>query len=189
MASFAYLFSLPLPHFLSHFPDPSALVFLTRLCCGIQRFRAARSSLGWPQYIPSPLPLTSSSHFPHGIQYDGRTPPAMHAAPPSMAVGSECPVANAADFAPPPYVKEEPNSKPVYAPVRVPVFCASTLSHSFPLSLSRPRAFGPTAASFFCTFVSLLRLYIDAHSPPPPPSISSPYSPVRPFSFASSRSG
>ncbi|KAF7351572.1 hypothetical protein MSAN_01589700 [Mycena sanguinolenta] len=39
--------------------------------------------------------------------------------------GSEYPAANAVDFAPPPYVTEEPNSKPVYAPVRVLVFFTS----------------------------------------------------------------
>ncbi|KAJ6479695.1 hypothetical protein C8R45DRAFT_1005811 [Mycena sanguinolenta] len=90
-----------------------ALVFLTLLCCGVQRRRAARASLSRPSYIAHPLPLSSASRFPHGLQYGTGTPPAMYT-PPPLAAGSEYPAANAAEFAPPPYVKEE--SKPVYAP-------------------------------------------------------------------------
>ncbi|KAF8217570.1 hypothetical protein K438DRAFT_1952461 [Mycena galopus ATCC 62051] len=90
------------------------LVLLTLLCCGVQRRRQRQAALQRP-YVPPMLPLTSSSRFPHGMQYG--TPPTSYGPPPGPAPpGTEYPSANAAEFAPPPYVKEDSSASKAYAP-------------------------------------------------------------------------
>ncbi|KAJ7142989.1 hypothetical protein C8R44DRAFT_846698 [Mycena epipterygia] len=84
----------------------AAAVCLFLLCCGIQRRRIQRVRAAG--IAPPPLPLThAGSGFPHGIQY-GSPPPRFSRAPGQYPYtpSSEYPAAGAADFAPPPYVKE-----------------------------------------------------------------------------------
>ncbi|KAJ6528102.1 hypothetical protein B0H19DRAFT_1195205 [Mycena capillaripes] len=98
-----------------------ALVFLFCICCCVQRRRIQRAAVR----PPGALPLASSSRFPHGIQY-GQTqapygnPAYTHLTPmgtaPYVPAGSEYPSAAAADFAPPPYVKEGGDGALQYAP-------------------------------------------------------------------------
>ncbi|KAJ7211545.1 hypothetical protein B0H12DRAFT_1156942 [Mycena haematopus] len=82
-----------------------ALVFLTLLCCGVQRRRARQAALTRPSYIQPP----------------SRSPP--QAVSPT---GSNTARPRLPEFAPPPYVKED--TKPAYAPVRcvvLPLFFVS----------------------------------------------------------------
>ncbi|KAJ7445641.1 hypothetical protein FB451DRAFT_1292699 [Mycena latifolia] len=96
-----------------------AAVLLFLLCCCIQRRRVAQRAK--PPYVAPPLPLHAGSRFPHGMQYG--TPlvaPAQYPYP-SPAGGypnalSEYPPAGAADWAPPPYVKEGGDVPGHYAP-------------------------------------------------------------------------
>jgi hypothetical protein len=110
----------------------TAIIFLLLICCGIQRRRirqAARpyaaggGGSGGPGPRPPLLPLSSSARFPHGMQYghyNGGTGTSPYAPPPGPAPpGSEYPPAAAADWAPPPYVKEADGEAVKYPPVRV----------------------------------------------------------------------
>ncbi|KAF7351573.1 hypothetical protein MSAN_01589800 [Mycena sanguinolenta] len=83
---------------------------LTLLCCDLRRRRTRAHPLADHNTSPHP----SRSHPPWASRMGSNT--VMYAPPPPMLAGSEYPATNAADFAPPPYVKKEPNSKPVYAP-------------------------------------------------------------------------
>ncbi|KAJ7124616.1 hypothetical protein C8R43DRAFT_1031029 [Mycena crocata] len=124
-----------------------AAVFLFVLCCGIQRRRVQRANK--PAYIAPPLPLHTNSHMHtgtpyapgiHGMQYGqgghspyGHTPPLggypFNPNAPGPNAGSEYPPAAAADWAPPPYVKDAEGTEgpgeaggQQYAPVRVMFF-------------------------------------------------------------------
>ncbi|KAJ7819848.1 hypothetical protein B0H14DRAFT_2835414, partial [Mycena olivaceomarginata] len=69
---------------------------------------------------PPLLPLPSSARFLHGMQhgqYNGGTGTSPYAPPPGLAPpGSEYPPAAAADWAPPPYVKEADGEAAKYPP-------------------------------------------------------------------------
>ncbi|KAJ6612094.1 hypothetical protein B0H10DRAFT_2053450 [Mycena sp. CBHHK59/15] len=96
-----------------------AAVFMFLLCCGIRR-RRARYNAAKP-FVPTPLPLQHGGGFPHGMQYP---PPPSFAPPPGPPPlnpyhtgASEYPAATAADYAPPPYMKD---GAPLYTPPAVP---------------------------------------------------------------------
>ncbi|KAJ7614381.1 hypothetical protein FB45DRAFT_253788 [Roridomyces roridus] len=84
-----------------------AAVVLFLFCCCVQRRRVHRLKA---TRLP-PLPLTDAT-FPHGLQYVGTRPSAQTTPTPTTTPFSyrgyqtEYPPASAADFAPPPYVKE-----------------------------------------------------------------------------------
>ncbi|KAJ7882581.1 hypothetical protein B0H14DRAFT_3433379 [Mycena olivaceomarginata] len=111
-----------------------------------------------PRATPAPPPPSSSACFPHGMQYGqykvGQAQARTHPPPGPTPPGSEYPPAAAADWAPPPYVKEADGEAAKYPPVRV----------SFLLFLPMDvdsRMCGPPPPGFDATY---------APSPGPPPA-------------------
>ncbi|KAJ6570501.1 hypothetical protein DFH09DRAFT_1277619 [Mycena vulgaris] len=85
------------------------VLLLFSLCCGIQNRRVQHAE----PYIAPPLPLHAGSGFPHGMQYGSPRPPPAQYPYPTGTSDSEYPPVGAAEFAPPPYVKD---SGAQYAP-------------------------------------------------------------------------
>ncbi|KAJ6447527.1 hypothetical protein DFH09DRAFT_1386304 [Mycena vulgaris] len=101
------------------------VLLLFSLCCGIQNRRVQHAE----PYIAPPLPLHAGSGFPHGMQYGSPRPPPAQYPYPTGTSDSEYPPVGAAEFAPPPYVKDSgaqyapPRARPrgieaAYSPVR-----------------------------------------------------------------------
>ncbi|KAJ7050801.1 hypothetical protein C8F01DRAFT_1177569 [Mycena amicta] len=108
-----------------------AVALFLVLCCGVQRRRRALAKPASTSYLP-PF-STDNNRFPHGIQYGGspfRSPPGSPMPSPSPFAPipawqrhqSEYPPpltgsgAADADWAPPPYVKDDGNGKGQYPP-------------------------------------------------------------------------
>ncbi|KAK7045043.1 hypothetical protein R3P38DRAFT_3433621 [Favolaschia claudopus] len=155
-----------------------AIILLLMLSCGIQRRRARRAALSATSinaYRPQALPLTS-----HSLRYGNSASSQPFAAP----TGSEYPPQGAADWAPPPYVKEEgTGGQQEYAPPPGP-----PPSSGAPPAIDAPYSYAPppgppprahihsTSADFTNGFTNNVGGFRSASPPTSPP----PRSPAAP---------
>lgn len=124
-----HICAFPLPLYLLLFRRfkltfTAGVTFFLLLCCCVQRRRVlAAAHFPKPPAVPT-LPLTHSARdpFSRGIQYGNHYgPPPITSAHTAAPPGSEYPPAAAADYAPPPYVKDAEGGAPLggaYLPVR-----------------------------------------------------------------------